>query len=493
MIKVNEKEIKEIVGEVLNVFRGRLDTTSSFYYILPLIFLKYISDLNYKMKRDGVAYEHSRIKEVLSNVPEDMSFYSIYSDIREGSIGERINRALHFYDDVIFHSFYKCDGSIFNDIDYTSDRLGSRKDRDVLLSDLLHALNSEAFQFNNYDNGTPSIELICKVLFEKIAFETNARGSDFYTPYSVSALLSELVLPLEGDSIYDPACGSGSLLLSTIQKIPNGNKLQDYKVYGQEILKSSWNISYINMFLHGVYECEIKWGDVFINPQFRDHKGELEKFDVVVSNPPFSVSNWGYEEASRDRFGRFALGMPPQSKADYAFILHMIASMKDHTGRMAVVVPHGVLFRGANEALIRQNLIKKNLLDAVIGLPERLFASTNIATVILIFRKNKVDSNVLFKDSTMLFENSKGRNYITDENIKKISDVFHERQGLDNFSHVACLSEIEANDYNLNITRYVKRTEKVQSMDLYSLIYEQNKLQEELSFLEKEMKSYIRF
>ncbi|WP_261370162.1 type I restriction-modification system subunit M [Yersinia bercovieri] len=488
---VDEKETKKIISDIFSIFRGRLDAIQCLDYILSLIFLKYISDLICDINEDRVSDNDLRLKEFLSNVPKGMSFYSISSGINHGGIGERINTALSFYDEAIFQSLYKCDGAIFSDIDFTSDRLGPRRGRDAFLSELMHIFHSREFQFNYYNDGADRINLICSILFEKTASEAGLRGGDFYTPHGVSALLSELVSPKAGDSIYDPACGTGSLLLSAVQKIPDIEKCQSHNVYGQEIIKASWNISYINMFLHGVYSCKIKWGDVFQNPQFKNSKSELAKFDVVLSNPPFSMSNWGNEEALSDRFGRFAMGVPPQSKADYAFILHMIASLKDHTGRMAVVVPHGVLFRGANEALIRTNLIKENLLDAVIGLPERLFLSTNIPTAILIFRKNKMDSNVLFIDSTTIFENSKGRNYITDEHIKRILEAFHERQDICNISHVACLSEIKNNDYNLNITRYVKRAEEMQDIDLYSLIDKQEELLAELHYLEKEMKSYI--
>ncbi|WP_192072960.1 N-6 DNA methylase [Pantoea agglomerans] len=490
---VDDKEIKNVVWDIFSVYRGSLDAIQFLDYILSLLFLKYVSDLMCDIHEDRVIDHDFKLKHLLSNAPENMSFNSIYSDINDRGIGERINAALCYYDEAIFQKLYKCDRDVFSDIDFTSDKLGPRKEREAFLSELMHVLNSRVFQFNSNNNGHDRIKSICGVLFEKVASDAGLRGGGFYTPYGVSVLLSKLITPVSGDSIYDPACGTGSLLLRAMQEISYANQSQHYKLYGQEILKSSWNVAYINMFLHGVYSCSIKWGDVLLDPQFHDAKGELEKFDVVLSNPPFSLSNWGYDEALRDKFGRFALGIPPQSKADYAFILHMIASMKDKTGRMALVAPHGVLFRGASEALIRENLIKENLLDAVIGLPERLFLSTNIPTVILIFKKNRNDSNVLFIDSTMFFLKSKGRNYLTVENIEQISGIYHKRHDVENISRVVSFSEIKGNDYNLNITRYVKRKEKTQDIDLYSLIYEQEKLQEELRSLEKEMKLYIHF
>lgn len=491
MSSLDEKEIKKVVWDIFGVFRGRLDTIRSLDYILSLIFIKYVSDLKCDIDINRVTDNDYILKELLSDIPDDMSFYSIYSGNDRDGIGERINTALHFYDETIFQALYKCDGMIFNDIDFTSERLGSRKDRNVFLNELMHVLSNREFKFTNYNNGTERIRVICSILFEKMASEAGLRVAEFYTPHGVSALLSELVLPKEGDSIYDPACGTGSLLLSAIHKIPYIEKHHNYNLYGQERIKSSWNIAYINMFLHGIYSCQIKLGDVFLNPQFQDSNGALKQFDIVLSNPPFSMPNWGHEEALSDRFGRFKLGVPPQSKADYAFILHMIASMKEDTGRMAVIVPHGVLFRGANEALIRKNLIKENLLDAVIGLPVRLFLSTNIPTAILIFRKKRTDSKILFIDSTNFFENSKGRNFISAEIIDKILEVFHKRNDVDNFSHIASLNEIESNDYNLNITRYIKRTNETQDIDVYSLIDEQQRLQAELYSLEEEMKSFI--
>lgn len=493
MSVVDDKEIKKAILDIFSISSRRLglDTILFFDYILALIFLKYISDLLKDIKQDKIIVHNSKLKKLLSNAPENVSFYSIYDDVSYEGIGERINAALRFYDETVFYTLYKCDELIFNNIDFSSDRLGLRRDRDVFLKELMHVMSSTGLQFDEYSNGKERIKLVCSVLFEKVASEAGPRGGDFYTPHGVCELLSELVLPVAEDSIYDPACGTGSLLLSAIQKMPDKGKCQNYKVYGQDIMKSSWRITYINMFLHGVYSCQIKSGDVFLNPQFQDSSGELQKFDVVLSNPPFSMSNWGYEEVLNDRFGRFSLGMPPQSKADYAFILHMISSLKDDTGRMAVVVPHGVLFRGANEALIRMNLINGNLLDAVIGLPNRLFLSTSIPTAILVFKKNKMNTNILFIDSTMFFDKTKGRNYITDEHIKKIFNVFHERQYVENISYVACLDEIRDNDYNLNVTRYVKSVDEPQDIDIYSLIDEQEKLKAELYTLEKEMKYHI--
>lgn len=490
---VDDKELKKVVWDIFSGYRGSLDAIQFLDYMLSLLFLKYVSDFMCDIHGDKVIDDDLKLKELLSDTPENMSFNSICSGVNDRGIGERINAALCYYDEAIFQKLYKCDRDIFSDIDFTSDKLGPRKERETFLSDLMHLLNSRVFQFNSYNNGPDKIKSICGVLFEKVASDAGLKGGGFYTPYGVSVLLSKLITPGPGDSIYDPACGTGSLLLRAMQEISYGNQSQDYKLYGQEILKSSWNVAYINMFLHGVYSCSIKWGDVLLDPQFHDFKGELEKFDVVLSNPPFSVSNWGYEEALRDKFGRFSLGVPPQSKADYAFILHMIASMKDKTGRMALVAPHGVLFRGASEAFIRENLIKENLLDAVIGLPERLFLSTSIPTVILIFKKNKNDSNVLFVDSTMFFLKSKGRNCLTGENIEQISDIYHKRHDMENLSRVVSYSEIKDNDYNLNITRYVKRKEETQDIDLYSLIDEQEKLQAELRSLEKEMKLHIHF
>lgn len=214
-------------------------------------------------------------------------------------------------------------------------------------------------------------------------------------------------------------------------------------------------------------------------------------FDIVTANPPFSLDKWGHDEAENDKFSRFRRGVPPKTKGDYAFILHMIETLKPKTGRMGVVVPHGVLFRGSSEGKIRQKLIDENLLDAVIGLPEKLFYGTGIPAAILIFKKEKVDDNVLFIDASREFKSGKNQNQLSEENIDKIVATYRSGENVDKYAYLASLEEIKENDYNLNIPRYVDTFEEEDEIDLMAVRAEREQLKEQLTALEIEMAKYL--
>jgi type I restriction enzyme M protein len=246
------------------------------------------------------------------------------------------------------------------------------------------------------------------------------------------------------------------------------------------------------MFLHSEDNHRIEWGDTLRNPQLLDGDDQLKHFDIVVANPPFSLDKWGHESAEADRFGRFRRGIPPKTKGDYAFILHMIETLKPGTGRMGVVVPHGVLFRASSEGQIRKQLIEENLLDMVIGLPEKLFYGTGIPAAILVFRKNKKDNNVLFIDASREYQDGKNQNFLRDEDIKKILDTAKARESVDKYAYLATLEEIRENDFNLNIPRYVDTFEEEEEIDLEAVLKERKELKADLAKLEVEMEGYLK-
>ena len=262
-------------------------------------------------------------------------------------------------------------------------------------------------------------------------------------------------------------------------------------MFGQEVNRSSWALAKMNMIMHNEINSRIEWGDIISSPQFLDTDNRLMKFDVVASNPPFNIIGWNHDDLVHNDYGRFNLGFPPQAKGDYAFILHMVSTLKSATGRMAILVSHGVLFRGGQEENIRRNLVSEGLLDAVIGLPDRLLFGTGIPTAILIFRKDKKNSNVVFIDASDLAKPVKGRNLITDEIIRKVSECYFERSSVCNFSHVASFDEIQKNDFNLNISRYVKKHEEPAFVDLKGLRQQREELLSTLYELEREMKGFI--
>ncbi len=267
---------------------------------------------------------------------------------------------------------------------------------------------------------------------------------------------------------------------------------KNYELFGQEAIGSTWALAKMNMFLHGEDNHRIEWGDTLRHPLLLDDKGNLLQFDVVTANPPFSLSKWGYEDAADDPYGRFHRGLPPKTKGDYAFITHMIETLKNDTGRMGVVVPHGVLFRGSSEGAIRQQLIEENLLDAVIGLPEKLFFGTGIPAAILVFKKNKADKSVLFIDASREFESDTNQNRLNEANLEKIVETYKNREFVDKYAYVASFDEIAENDFNLNIPRYVDTFEPEAEIDLEAVRKERLALKAEMAQLEAEMEGYLK-
>jgi len=302
-------------------------------------------------------------------------------------------------------------------------------------------------------------------LIKNFAASSCKKASEFYTPPEVSDLIAELVEPQESDEIGDPACGSGSLLMKCGRKVRDkfdGSK--KYALFGQDAIGSTWALAKMNMFLHGEDNHRIEWGDTLRNPKLVNPNDTLKQFDIVVANPPFSLEKWGQEEAENDKYNRYKRGVPPKTKGDYAFILHMIETLKTDTGRMAVVVPHGVLFRAAAEGRIRKELIEENLLDIVIGLPEKLFYGTGIPAAILVFRRNKSHDKVLFIDASREFSADKAQNRLREEDLAKIAKTVQACQDVDKYSNLATIEEIRENDYNLNIPRYVDTFEEEQEI-----------------------------
>ena len=286
------------------------------------------------------------------------------------------------------------------------------------------------------------------------------------------------------------------MLLAGAEVEKTGSK--DYALYGQEKTGATYNLARMNMFLRGLDSARIEWGDTLNNPLLRDGNG-LMKCDVVVANPPFSLDKWGDKSLENDKYNRFWRGMPPASKGDYAFISHMVETAKAKEGRVAVIVPHGVLFRGSSEGRIRQALIQENILDAVIGLPSGLFQTTGIPVAVLIFDrsrepggKNENRKDVLFIDASREFTAGKNQNRLSDENIAKIVDTYKKRSEIEKYSHVATFDEIKENDFNLNIPRYVDTFEEEAPVDIPATRKRIAELTAELSKTTAEMEKYLK-
>ncbi len=498
---VNQDQINKAVWAACDTFRGTVDSSVYKDYVLTMLFLKYLSDV-WQDHYDEYQKEHGDhpelIEELLKNerfvLPESANFYSLYDKRYEAGNGERIDKALHAIEDGNSSKLRDGDHGVFQDISFNSTKLGDEAQKNDVLRHLLEDFNKPELNLRPSRVGKKDIiGDAYEYLIEKFAAGAGKKAGEFYTPAEVSELIAELVEPQEGDAICDPACGSASLLMKCGRQIKqhfNGSK--KYQLYGQEAIGSTWALAKMNMFLHGEDNHIIKWGDTLRNPRLLDKNEDLLHFDVVVANPPFSLEKWGHESAGDDKYARFRRGVPPRTKGDYAFILHMIETMKPKTGRMGVVVPHGVLFRGSSEGKIRQKLIEENLLDTVIGLPEKLFYGTGIPAAILIFKKKKQDDKVLFIDASREYKDDKNQNHLTEENIQKIVDTYHKRKDVDKYAYLADITEIEENDFNLNIPRYVDTFEEEEEIDLIAVRNERKALKAELETLEQQMDGYLK-
>lgn len=494
--QIKQDDVNKAVWSACDTFRGTVSADIYKDYVLTMLFLKYISDV-WQDHYDAYARDYGDtpdlIIEMMKNerfvLPEGASFYALYKRRHEAGNGERIDQALHAIEDANTGKLR----DVFQDISFNSNRLGEEAQKNDLLRHLLEdfakpELNMRPSRIGNLDVIGNAYEFLIK----NFASDAGRKAGEFYTPPEVSELMAEIMDMNEGEEACDPACGSGSLLMKCGRRVVAKTGSRKYALYGQESIGSTWALAKMNMFLHGEDNHRIEWGDTLRNPKLLDGEDGLKHFDVVVANPPFSLDKWGHDTAAQDRFGRFRRGLPPRTKGDYAFILHMVETMKPRTGRMAVVVPHGVLFRGSTEGVIRKKLIEENLLDAVIGLPEKLFYGTGIPAAILIFRKNKADRDVLFIDASREFKPGKNQNQLTGEHINKILSTYRAGESVPSYAHLAASDEIAANEWNLNIPRYVDTFEEEEQIDLAAVRAERLKLKEELVALETNMDGYLK-
>jgi type I restriction enzyme M protein len=494
---IKQDDINKAVWSACDTFRGTVSADIYKDYVLTMLFLKYISDV-WQDHYDGYTQKYGEEPKLIAEMmkteqfilPESANFTTLYKRRHEAGNGERIDKALHAIEEANIAKLR----DVFQDISFNSNKLGEEAQKNELLKDLLEDFAKDTLNLRPSRIG--KLDIIgnaYEYLIKQFAADSGRKAGEFYTPPEVSELMARLVDPKEGDEICDPTCGSGSLLMKCGRLIQQRfNKSKKYALYGQESIGSTWALAKMNMFLHGEDNHRIEWGDTIRNPKLLDGEDRLKHFDIVVANPPFSLDKWGHGTAEADRFGRFRRGIPPKTKGDYAFILHMIETMKPKTGRMAVVAPHGVLFRGSSEGKIRKQLVEENLLDTVIGLPEKLFYGTGIPAAILVLKKRKADDKVLLIDASREFQSGKNQNQLSDENLKKIMETFEARKSVDKYAYLASPKELAENDFNLNIPRYVDTFEEEAEIDLMAVRAEREKLKAELDELETKMDGYLK-
>jgi len=494
---VSQAEINGILWKACDTFRGTVDPSEYKNYILVMLFVKYISDVwqdhydalvaeygDPKSKTARVRIER-RLKRERFVLPAQCTFQSLYDQRNAANIGEVINEALDAIEDA---NKEKLEG-VFRNIDFNSEStLGQTRERNVRLKSLLEDFSDPKLDLRPSRVG--NLDVIgdaYEYLIGRFASNAGKKAGEFYTPPEVSELIARLVDPQPGERICDPACGSGSLLIKCGQKVGTN----DFSLYGQENNGSTWALAKMNMFLHAMDNARIEWGDTIRNPRLLSDD-RLMRFEVVVANPPFSLDKWGQEEAGADHHNRFHRGIPPKSKGDFAFISHMVETITEDSGRVGVVVPHGVLFRGSTEGKIRKKLIEEDLLDAVVGLPANLFYGTGIPAAILVFKKGKADQSVLFIDASREYDDAKTQNRLADEHLEKIIATYTARQDVDKYAYVADFDEIKENDFNLNIPRYVDTFEEEEEIDIRSVQEEIDELDGELAQVQEQMQGYLK-
>ncbi len=477
MVRVHQQKLQKQLWNIANSLRGNMSADDFRDYILGLIFYKYLSD---KLNRycdellieDGVKFVESD-KELINDlrlecvenlgyfISPDQLFSSLAKRGEKEFILDDLNRVLGDIETSASSADSADDfNGLFEELDLNSSKLGKNPNaRNKLIAQVL--VHLENIDFHLEDTEIDLLGDAYEYLIGQFASGAGKKAGEFYTPQQVSKILAKLVSQSGNvKSVYDPTCGSGSLLLRVAKEVSNSN----LEFFGQEQNPSTFNLARMNMLMHGVRydKFDIKNDDTLEHPQHLD-----KRFDAVVANPPFSA-NWNANELhlNDDRFKDYGK-LAPKTKADFAFVLHMIHQLNEN-GTLAVVVPHGILFRGSAEGHIRKHLIeKKNYLDAVIGLPAGIFFGTGIPTCVLVFKKSRTNSdNVLFIDASNNFEKGKAQNHLRDEDVERIIDAYSKRESIDKYAHVADLSEIEENDYNLNIPRYVDTFEEEEPVNL---------------------------
>jgi type I restriction enzyme M protein len=452
-MKITLSQLEQYLSKAAWILKGPVDASDFKIYIFPLLFFKRISDVYDEEYQE--ALNESGGDADYASLPEFHRFVipkeCHWSDVRETTtnVGLAIEKALRGIEQANQEFLY----GIFGDAQWSN----KNKLSDRLLIDLI-----EHFSQYNLSNSMVDPDMLGQAyeyLIKHFADLTNKKAGEFYTPRSVVHLLGLILDPHEGETIYDPACGTGGMLLECVGHLKENN--EDYrtlKLFGQEKNLTSSSIARMNMFLHGIEDFSIMRGDTLRNPAFFEADG-LKTFDCVIANPPFSLQDWGEENWVNDPYGRNIAGVPPKSNGDMAWVQHMIKSMNS-TGRMTVVLPHGALFRKNAEGKIRKALIEQDLLEAVIGLGANIFYGTQLAACVLVFKQNKEASKkkkVLFIDGSDQVRVGRAQNYLEEYHVQQLFDWFTSFENVENYVKVVSFDEIAENDFNLNIPLYVEK------------------------------------
>lgn len=470
MMKLNLQQLETKLWDCANVLRGTLSSAQYMDYIFGMMFLKRMND-QFDLERKKISEEKADLPEAfLNEMLEDASSYDTFFVPKQArweklknlnlNIGPELDKAFHAIEDEPKNSELV---GVLTTANYND------KERvpDAKLNQLLQIFDG----MNLSNEGLEKPDILGDAymyLLKMFADDGGKKGGEFYTPEGVKDVLVRVLQPEETDSIYDPTVGSGGFLIKAIEYVKEqGGNSKNVQVYGQEINLSTWAICKLNMLLHDARGSIIYKGDVIRDPKNLEG-ATLKTFDKVIANPPFSLKNWGIEEAQNNSYHRFSYGVPPKSYGDLAFVEHMISSLNSK-GKLATVVPHGLLFRGGAEGKIRKAILEDDLFEAIIGLPQNLFYGTGIPAAVLVFNRNKPTekkNKVLFIDASNNFVKDGNMNKLRTEDIDAVVDAYNSYQAVDKYAEVITLDEIRENDYNLNISRYVDTTEPEPEVDI---------------------------
>ncbi len=500
MEKLTIQKLEKTLWDAADILRGELNAAQYMDYIFGLLFLKRMNDqfeIEQKKKIEEFA-EMGLPEEEVNLLIEDPSIYENFyvperarwSKLKDLTlnIGPELDKAFKAIED-------EPKNAELTGVLTTANYNDKERVPDKKLSQLL-ILFSELPLANENLESKDILGNAYEYLIKKFADQGGTKGGEFYTPEQVVKTLVGIVKPKEGESIYDPTTGSGGMLIHSTHYIEeHGGNPKNVSLNGQEINLSTWAICKMNMLFHDATGAEIKKGDTIREPK-HTNGGVLKTFDVVLANPPFSLKNWGEEEAKGDAYGRFVYGIPPKSYGDLAFVEHMIASLNSK-GRMGTVVPHGVLFRGGAEGKIRKGLLDKNtdLIEAIIGLPQNIFYGTGIPAALLIINKDKAENRkgkILFIDASSGFIKDGNKNKLRDADIEKIIETFDNFEPVEKYAEVVDLKTIEENDYNLNISRYVDTSEEEIEIDIDLVLQDIRELKMKIVENEEKLNGYLK-
>jgi len=488
--KLTLPQLEAFLWKSADILRGKIDSSDYKKYIFGLLFYKRMSDVwdeeyesvmkEYNDKTiAGADYNHR------FQVPKDCK-WAVVTEQAE-SIGQKLN---DIFEKLANANSPKLD-RIFDDLDFSN--------RDRFPNETLQRLINHFSQYN-FGNTYISSDLLgdaYEYLIKQFAADAGKKGGEFYTPREVEKVIIGILKPHQKDHIYDPTAGSGGFLLEAYDylKQKSGEKIaKTLYLYGQELNISTFAIAKINMFLHGLDSADIRRGDTLANPQFLTQNGNLQTFDIAVANPPYSIKDWESEIFRTNKYGRLeGYDMPPEKNADYAFVLHIIKSMNVN-GRAGIVLPHGVLFRGGTEGRIREQILKNDLIEAVIALPSKLFYGTSIPAVILILNKNKPENKknkVLIIDAEKDFLEGKNQNSLRSQDINKIVKAYDSYSDIEKYARVVEMKEIVEKNYDLNLSQYIDSSKKKEIIDVKNIRKELMGLKKEQEMIDKKVEDFL--